>query len=417
MSQKTPKPTLTGHRLKTRKRDEKEKYDPTGFRDAIIQGIADAGQDLEQISKFLDTSGSRLDYRRYAEVLFDILFAGGILAPGGSLIEDEKVTRCEVCVFLADNTVEAVKAWEQVFNLLIRRYKYLEKAFEEELKKILLYLKGYTKDERSKLAKITGIFLANGRATANVLTSLYNEHLVKESLALEFITETFTVWFSEKDISNVATALRRAQLENKLMDFLPPSKRTPEYFGKHFNAAGLGKLVNYMELQRTADSKKELVSEVSDMIENEQEVREIVSYCKEQMKKESLEEHEVAVLLWKSLMDSVEWNKKEDLVAEQALRHLKTYSPLLAEFTTQGKSELPLMLKIQEYCYDNMNFMKCFQKIIILFYKADVLSEDIIIKWYKDAHLAKGKSVFLQQMQKFVEWLQNAEEESSEEDD
>lgn len=41
---------------------------------------------------------------------------------------------------------------------------------------------------------------------------------------------------------------------------------------------------------------------------------------------------------------------------------------------------------------------------------ADVLSEEAILKWYKDAHAAKGKSIFLEQMKKFVEWLQNAEE-------
>jgi hypothetical protein len=30
-------------------------------------------------------------------------------------------------------------------------------------------------------------------------------------------------------------------------------------------------------------------------------------------------------------MGTVEWNKKEDLVAEQALKHLKQYTPLLAK--------------------------------------------------------------------------------------
>ena len=40
----------------------------------------------------------------------------------------------------------------------------------------------------------------------------------------------------------------------------------------------------------------------------------------------------------------------------------------------------------------------------------DVLSEDSIIKWYKDSHTTKGKSVFLPQMAKMVEWLENAEE-------
>lgn len=41
---------------------------------------------------------------------------------------------------------------------------------------------------------------------------------------------------------------------------------------------------------------------------------------------------------------------------------------------------------------------------------ADVLSEEAILKWYSDAHLTKGKSVFLEQMKKFVDWLKNAEE-------
>lgn len=38
------------------------------------------------------------------------------------------------------------------------------------------------------------------------------------------------------------------------------------------------------------------------------------------------------------------------------------------------------------------------------------MSEEAILKWYSDAHLSRGKSVFLEQMKKFVEWLKNAEE-------
>lgn len=37
MTTKAEKPTLQGQRIKTRKRDEKAKYDPVGFRDAILQ--------------------------------------------------------------------------------------------------------------------------------------------------------------------------------------------------------------------------------------------------------------------------------------------------------------------------------------------------------------------------------------------
>lgn len=48
--------------------------------------------------------------------------------------------------------------------------------------------------------------------------------------------------------------------------------------------------------------------------------------------------------------------------------------------------------------------------IIINMFTADVLSESVIMKWYKEGHSVKGKMMFLDQMKKFVEWLQNAEE-------
>ena len=47
---------------------------------------------------------------------------------------------------------------------------------------------------------------------------------------------------------------------------------------------------------------------------------------------------------------------------------------------------------------------------ITIFLVANVLSEDTILNWYKKSHSPKGKSVFLEQMKKFVEWLENAEE-------
>lgn len=72
-------------------------------------------------------------------------------------------------------------------------------------------------------------------------------------------------------------------------------------------------------------------------------------------------------------MASVEWNKKDELVADQALRHLRIYSPLFAAYTTTARAELQLLLRIQEYCYDNMNFMKVFHRIVYLFYKCKFL--------------------------------------------
>lgn len=44
------------------------------------------------------------------------------------------------------------------------------------------------------------------------------------------------------------------------------------------------------------------------------------------------------------------------------------------------------------------------------FLSADVLSEEVILKWYKDSHSTRGWSAFMEQMKKFVEWLEQADE-------
>ena len=93
----------------------------------------------------------------------------------------------------------------------------------------------------------------------------------------------------------------------------------------------------------------------------------------------------------------------------QALKHIKTYIALFSAFTSSTKSEMVLCNKIQEYCYDNQSLLKSFQKIMMLFYKTEVLSEEVILKWYKDGHIPKGWTVFMDQMKKFVEWLEQAE--------
>lgn len=51
---------------------------------------------------------------------------------------------------------------------------------EFALPQLLLFLKGFTESERNKLAMLTGILLANGNLSASILSSLFNENLVKE---------------------------------------------------------------------------------------------------------------------------------------------------------------------------------------------------------------------------------------------
>uniref|UniRef100_A0A8C6V1J5 Basic leucine zipper and W2 domains 1 n=1 Tax=Neogobius melanostomus TaxID=47308 RepID=A0A8C6V1J5_9GOBI len=385
-NQRQQKPTLTGQRFKTRKRDEKERFDPTQFQETIVQGLNQSGTDLEAVAKFLDASGAKLDYRRYAETLFDILVAGGMLAPGGTL--SDEMTCTEFCLFKAQEDVETMQAYAQ----------------------LLLFLKGFTESERNKLAMLTGILLANGNISASILGSLFNENLVKEGVSAAFAVKLFKSWLSEKDINSVAGSLRKVGMDSRLLELFPANKRSCEYFCKYFTDAGLKELSDFGKNQQSIGARKELQKELHEQMLRGEPLKDIIAYTREELKKNNISEKTMIGMIWGSVMSTVEWNKKEELVTEQAIKHLKQYSPLLKAFTSQGLSEVTLLLKIQEYCYDNIHFMKAFQKIVVLLYKANVLSEGAILKWYNDAHLAKGKSVFLEQMKQFVEWLKNAEE-------
>nr|CAD7460389.1 unnamed protein product [Timema tahoe] len=413
--------------------DEKEKYDPTGFRDAILLGLNKAGNDLDAVSKFLDSAGSKLDYRRYGEALFDILIAGGLLVPGGSIAQEgDKPCKTTACVFEAPEDMDSMHNFEQVFIKLMRRYKYLEKMFEDEMKKILVFIKGFSEQERIKLARMTALWISNGSIPPNVLLVLINEHLTKDNLALEFLMEVFVTWKMEKGLASMMTALKKSGIEGRLMEFVPLNKRTEDNFRSAFEERGLVDIVKLHKAQASQEAKKDLQIQLEDQLSEGRSTKDIVTDLKEVAIKNGIPEHEVVALdgndkltasaveclcqekvkVWTTVMSQVEWNKKEELVAEQALKHLKQYTPLFEAFTTVARSELVLMLKTQEFCYGNMNFMKVFQKIILLFYKTDVLSEEVILKWYKEGHSVKGKMMFLDQMKKFIEWLQNAEEES-----
>lgn len=85
--------------------------------------------------------------------------------------------------------------------------------------------------------------------------------------------------------------------------------------------------------------------------------------------KSNIADHEIVGLIWATVMGLAEWNKKEELVTDQAVKHLKQYSQMFKSFATNDRAELSLILKVQEFCYENMNFMKAFQRIILLFYK------------------------------------------------
>merc|ERR1712241_564693 len=433
MSQKAELPSLTGHRTKTRKRDEKQVNNPTGFRDSVVEGLSktgpegsditdvEVGLDLDAVFKFLDTAGNKLDYRRYGEVLLEILIAGGLLAPGGASFQNDggdKPAQTRACVFQDAFDMERTKAWDQqVFVRLMRRYKYLEKMLIEEMMKILVYLQGFSEEYRQRLAQMTALWVISGLLPPNTLQVIINEHQVKEGVALDFMLEILRVIKTEKGATSVLSLLKKSGLDNNLDQLFPTNKRTAENIKNIFISADQQEIVTYLAGMENAGAKKDVQRSLKSSINDEKPIKEIVADLKEAVKKNGMGEHEAVSMIWVAVMTAVDFNKREDLLQDQVLRHLKNYISLFSAFTSSAKSEMVLCNKVQEYCYDNQNFLKCFNKIVLLFYKAEVLSEEVILKWYKDGHVPKGWTVFMEQMKKFIDWLEQAESESEEETD
>lgn len=64
----------------------------------------------------------------------------------------------------------------------MRRFKYLEKMFEEEMKKVLVFIKGFKPSERIKLARMTALWLGkyskqnkNGKKEGK---RIYNKNII-----------------------------------------------------------------------------------------------------------------------------------------------------------------------------------------------------------------------------------------------
>lgn len=431
MSSKTEKPTLTGHRIRSRKRDEKSKFDPATFRDVLVAGLIDA-DDLEGASKFLEESGTtqtsrghtiqkedKLDYRRYSESLFDVLLTGALLAPGGGFVEDD-APRNPLSLFDTDGSDGAIKKVAEFIRDLIRRYKYLQVLLEDEMEKILKFVKAFSAEDQVKLAKCTGYFLGFGLITAKPFMSLNLDVTVKEGLASTFLLQALKTWLAETSINHMSGGLRKAGLETDVLNFFPPNNRTMEDFKAAAEKIGdMDDVVAWQAVQQLTGVKRRLQSDIIDMVQqDEADAAAVIEKVQEVMAEaEGMKESDVIGLLWTGLMNAVEWTRKPDQIAEQALRHIKAYRTVFATFATSHKAQVLLLVRIQNFSYDNQQFLKIFNKVVLLLYKAEVLGEDSILEFYTKAHSSKGKDVFLAQLKPMIDWLQEAEEESEEEEE
>lgn len=426
MSTKEAKPTLAGAQIKTRKRNIAVPLDPGSFADAVVQIFQDSkeGDDLEKnlqaAVKVLESV--ELDFSRYGETLFEVLFAGGRMAAGGNVVSEKETKRLDFTVMSAEADRESILPYIKMFQQLIRRRPFLIKSLENTLSKLLKSLDFYDNAARHKVAIATArVFsMKIGVLPDRVLMSLINDRMIAKGTILDFITAFFKDYLATDSMDDLVQLLRKARLDDRLLDFFPPQKRNLTDFDAHFKAEGLTKLVEHNNKKVAEKQLEGLKTELTEMITQDPPtpVDECLAAIKAKKTEFALADSELVKIIFTVLIDAISTvGKNGQQILSLILKQIKINAKLLTSFsTTSGRVESALINHVQVYCYEDSKLLKLFSQILRILYDADVLGEDAILFWYKKGSHPKGRNVFLHDVEPFIKWLEEAEEEGEEED-
>ncbi|XP_065873890.1 uncharacterized protein [Euphorbia lathyris] len=405
------RPTLGGTRIKTRKRNIAAPLDPAAFADAVVQIYLDNAGDLELIAKSIESSD--LNFSRYGDTFFEVLFTGGRTQPGTT--KPDEGERHSYSIIDCEAKRESIIPSVIYIQKILRRRPFLIKNLENVTRRFLQSLELFEENERKKLAIFTALAFSqklSGLPPETVFQPMLKDNLVAKGIVLTFITDFFKEYLVDNSLDDLIAILKRGKVEDQLLEFFPSGKRTDEGFSEHFTKEGLIPLVEYNEKKMFEVRLKDMKSALTAQIAEEVDISEVIENVKQQVKDAKLPEIEVVRVLWDVLMDAVQWSgKNQQQNANSALRQVKTWAGLLNIFCTSGKLELELMYKVQMQCYEDAKLMKLFPEIIRSLYDQDVLAEDTILHWFSKGTNTKGRQTFVKALEPFVNWLEEAEEE------
>ena len=415
----------SGVRLKTRKRNIVVPHDPQSFADAVIDVIADA-KESEDIEKTFEAANkvfdsAELDFNRYGEVLFEVAFAGARLASGGSVAAEGKTLPFNILASPADRT--AIEPYVKWFQSMIRRRPFLVKALENTLSKLILSLEFYDEEGRKKVAIAMArcFALKVGVLPERVLPSALEDRLVARGTIATFVTYFFADFTATEGVEPLVELLRKARLQDRLLDFFPQQRRTWEAFEEHFKAAGLQEFVEYNQRKRYDMHCQELQGTVKELSSDDppRPAAEIIQAIKSKKEECGLQDVDIVKFVYMGLVDGVlqeATGRNTQQTQFLVLRTLKAYHKVLLAVCLNARLEAVLLNTMQVTCYEDSRLLKLFADMVKVLYDVEVIGEDTIRFWYTKGANQKGRNVFLRDLEPMMKWLDEAEEEEEEEE-
>ncbi|CAE6414088.1 unnamed protein product [Rhizoctonia solani] len=412
----------TGVRIKARKGAVKAqaKHEPSVFRDQLYKQLEPVQPgDFEGYTKELVAAGGTLEYLKYADTLFEILIVGGLLQPGGNFLDEAAKSPFSIANVSEPIQVEEVRKYVEVFNKLIRRYKYLQRPLEESsLPTLMQYMHRWPPAQTDKVAIATGLMISQGLASASCLQTLTKDNILHSNwftgAALNVVTSIFRVILAEQTMEHLSGLLKKGGIKDLLL-FFPPTKRTADALLTHFKDAGLPQIAEWYTKKQSSALKTQLIAQLKEMCENEESPETIIASIRGHQA--ALPETELVQVIWQGLMASVDWSARADQIEGLALREVTKYAPIIEPFCNTGKSQVALINVVQVYCYDDTRVIKAFPQILKVLYNKDCVSSQAIIYWFQKGAKPQGKQHFLKASEPLVKFLQAQEDEESEEEE
>ncbi|XP_068137400.1 translation initiation factor eIF2B subunit epsilon [Hyperolius riggenbachi] len=97
---------------------------------------------------------------------------------------------------------------------------------------------------------------------------------------------------------------------------------------------------------------------------------------------------------------------------------LKKWTPVFKNYIKRASDHLCCLTAMEEFFLDHEPLWAAIAKVLMGFYQQDVLAEEMILRWFSQTDITdKGRQLRKKQaLQKFIQWLEEAEEESSDDE-